>query len=112
MPAEEMAQMGEALKHIGELRLHQPDLADLQYLTQLGNAHEASISGASMSSWAFYIAGIAFIMLFVVIVRCCCFCACKCLCSSLTPPPTAASDIIRALPRSPSQAWLGAGRPR
>jgi hypothetical protein len=40
--------MGEALKHIGELRLHQPDLADLQYLAQLGNAQSASISGTSM----------------------------------------------------------------
>jgi hypothetical protein len=48
MPAGEMEQMGEALKHIGELQLHQPDLADLQYLAQLGNAQSASISGASM----------------------------------------------------------------
>ncbi len=68
MPAEEMEQMGEALKHIGELRLHQPDLANLQYLTQLGSAHSASFSGASLSSWAFNIAGAAFIVSFVIIV--------------------------------------------
>ncbi len=37
-PPGEMEQMGEALKHIGELRLHQPNLADLQYLTQLGRS--------------------------------------------------------------------------
>jgi hypothetical protein len=57
MPAGEMEQMGEALKHIGELQLHQPDLADLQYLTQLGSAQSASISGASLSGWPFNIAG-------------------------------------------------------
>jgi len=72
MPAGEMEQMGEALKHIGELRLHQPDLADLQYLTQLGSAHSASISGTSMSSWAFNIAGAAFIVSFIIIIGCCC----------------------------------------
>jgi hypothetical protein len=56
MPAGEREQMGEALKHIVELWLHQPDLADLQYLMQLGNAQSASISGTSLSSWAFNIA--------------------------------------------------------
>jgi hypothetical protein len=104
--------MGEALKHIGELRLHQPDLADLQYLTQLGSAHSASISGASLSSWAFNIAGAAFIMSFVVIIGCCCFCACKRFCSRSSLPPAAAAAILRTPPRSQSQARLGAGRPR
>jgi len=112
MPAGEMEQMSEALKNIGELRLHQPDLSDLQYLTQLGTAHSASISGASMSSWAFNIAGAAFIVSFVIIIGCCCVCACKRLCARSTPAPTAASAIIRAPPSSPSQARLGAGRPR
>ncbi len=104
MPAGEMEQMNEALKHIGELRLHQPDLANLPYLTQLGNAHSASISGASMSSWAFNIAGAAFIVSFVIIIGCCCVCACKHLCARSSPAPTAASAIIGATPGSPSQA--------
>jgi hypothetical protein len=112
MPAGEMEQMSEALKNIGELRLHQPDLSNLQYLTQLGTAHSASISGASISSWAFNIAGAAFIVSFVVILGCCCICACKRFCARLTPAPAAASAIIRALPGSPSQAQLSAGRPR
>ncbi len=112
MPAGEMEQMGEALKHIGELWLHQPDLADLQYLTQLGNAQRASISGASMSSWAFNITGAAFIVSFVVIIGCLCICACKHCCRRSMPPPAAASAILRTPPRSPSQARLGAGRPR
>ncbi len=43
--------MAEALKHIGELRLHHPDLTDLQYLTQLSNAHSASTLGAYISGW-------------------------------------------------------------
>jgi hypothetical protein len=63
MPAGEMEQMSEALKHIGELRLHQPDLADLQYLMQLNSAQSISMSGGSMSSWAFNIAGAAFSVL-------------------------------------------------
>ncbi len=50
MPAGEMELMSEALKHIGELRLHQLDLADLQYLTQLNSAQGISMSRASMSS--------------------------------------------------------------
>jgi len=57
LPAGEMEQMAEALKHIGELRLHHPDLTDLQYLTQLTSAHSASTMGAYMSGWAFNIAG-------------------------------------------------------
>ncbi len=112
MPAGEMEQMSEALKHIGELRLHQPDLSELQYLTQLNNANAASISGASMSGWAFNIAGAAFIVSFVIIVVCCCFCACKRFCARSTLAPAAASAIIRGPPRSPAQAQLGAGRPR
>jgi hypothetical protein len=112
MPAGEMEQMSEALKNIGELRLHQPDLSDLQYLTQLGTAHSASISGASMSSWAFNIAGAAFIVSFMIILGCCCVCACKRLCARSTPAPAAASAIIRAPPSLPSQARLGAGCPR
>jgi hypothetical protein len=105
MPAGEMEQMSEALKHIGELRLHQPDLSELQYLTQLN-------SGTSMSSWAFNIAGAAFIILFVIMVVGCCICACRRLCARSTPAPAAASAIIRAPPSSPAQARLGAGRPR
>ena len=70
MPAGEMEQMSEALKHIGELRLHQPDLSELQYLTQLN-------SGTSMSSWAFNIAGAAFIILFIIMVVGCCICTCR-----------------------------------
>jgi hypothetical protein len=112
MPAGEMEQMNEALKNLGDLRLHQPDLSELQYLTQLNNAHSYSVSGASMSSWAFNIAGAAFIVSFVVIVGCCCFCACKRLCARSTPAPAAASAIIRGPPASPAQARLGAGRPR
>jgi len=112
MPAGEMEQMSEALKHIGDLRLHQPDLSELQYLTQLNNVHSSSISGASMSSWAFNIAGAAFIVSFVIIVGCCCFCACKRLCARSAPAPVAASAILRAPPASPAQARLGAGRPR
>jgi len=112
MPAREMEQMSEALKHIGELRLHQPDLVDLQYLTQLNNAQSASVSGASMSSWAFNIAGAAFIVSFVIIVGCLCVCACRCCCQRSTPAPAAANAILRTLPRTPSQARLGAGRPR
>jgi hypothetical protein len=112
MPAGEMEQMSETLKHIGELRLHQPDLSELQYLTRLNNVNAASISGASMSEWAFNIAGAAFIVSFVIIVVCCCFCACKRLFARSTLAPAAASAIIRAPPRSPAQARLGAGRPR
>jgi hypothetical protein len=113
LPAGEMAQMEEALKHIGELHLHQPDLTDLQYLTQLGSAHDASILGASMSSWAFNIAGAAFIVSFVLIMGCLCVCLCKCFCQrSSTPPPAAAAAILRNPPRSASGAQLGAGRPR
>jgi hypothetical protein len=112
MPAGEMEQMGEALKHIGELRLHQPDLADPQYLTQLSCAHSASISGASMSSWAFNIAGAAFIVSFVIIIGCCCVCACKRFCRRSLPPPAAANSILRAPPRCLSQARLGVGQPR
>jgi hypothetical protein len=72
----EMEQMGEALKHIGKLCLHQPDLADLQYLTQLGSTQSASITSASLSEWAINIARATFITSFVVIVGCMCFCAC------------------------------------
>jgi hypothetical protein len=112
LPPGEMEQMGEALKHIGELRLHQPDFADLQYLTQLGSAQSVYMSGASLSGWAFNIAGAAFITSFVVIVGCLCFCACRRFCSRSSPPPTAASAILRTPPRTPSQVCLGAGRPR
>ncbi len=114
LPAGEMEQMAEALKHIGELRLHHPDLTDLQYLTQLGSAHDASVLGASMSSWAFNIAGAAFIVSLVLITGCLCICMCKRLCRrhSTTPPPAAAAAILRNLPRSLSEARLGAGRPR
>ncbi len=97
MPAGEMEQMSEALNHIGELRLHQPDLSKLQYLTQLN-------SGTSMSSWAFNIAGAAFIISFFIIVICCCVCACRRFCARSTPAPAAASAIIRAPPSSPAQA--------
>jgi hypothetical protein len=65
-----------------------------------------------MSSWAFNIAGAAFIVSFVIIVGCCCFCACKRLCARSAPAPVAASAILRGPPASPSQARLGAGRPR
>jgi hypothetical protein len=112
MPAGEMEQMSEALKHIGELRLHQPDLADLQYLMQLNSAQSASVSGASMSSWAFNIAGAAFIVSFVIIVWCLCVCACRRCCQRSTPAPAAANAILRTPPQTPSQARLGAGRPR
>ncbi len=67
LPAGEMQQMAEALKHIGELRLHHPDLTDLQYLTQLGSAHSTSALG-------FNIAGAAFIVSFVLIMACLCIC--------------------------------------
>jgi hypothetical protein len=113
LPAGEMAQMEEALKHIGELRLHQPDPTDLQYLTQLGSAHDASVLGASMSSWAFNIAGAAFIVSFVLITVCLCICMCKRICQrSSTPPPAAAAAILWNPPRSASEARLGAGRLR
>jgi hypothetical protein len=112
MPAGEMELMSEALKHIGELRLHQPDLADLHYLAQLNSAQGISMSGASMSSWAFNIAGAAFIVSFVVLLGCFCVCTCRHCCHRSTPPPAATSTILRAPPRSPSQARLGAGRPR
>jgi hypothetical protein len=65
-----------------------------------------------MSSWAFNIAGAAFIVSFVIIVGCCCFCACKRLCARSGPAPVAASAILRTPPASPAQARLGAGRPR
>ena len=77
LPAGEMEQMAEALKHIGELRLHHPDLTDLQYLPQLGNAHSASTLGAYMSGWAFNIAGAAFLISFILITACLCVCMCK-----------------------------------
>jgi hypothetical protein len=48
----------------------------------------------------------------VIIVGCCCFCACRRFCARSAPAPAAASAIIRAPPASPSQARLGAGRPR
>jgi hypothetical protein len=35
LPGREYEEMAEVLKHIGELKLHQLDLSDLQYLTQL-----------------------------------------------------------------------------
>ncbi len=78
----EMEQMGEGLKQIGELRLHQPDLADLQYLTQLGMAQTILATRSSTSEWAFNIAGAAFITSFVVILGCLCFCACSSHCLS------------------------------
>jgi hypothetical protein len=113
LPAGEMEQMAEALKHIGELRLHHLDLTDLQYLTQLGNAHSASTLGASMSSLSFNIAGAAFIISFVLIAACLCICMCKRICRrSSAPPPAAAAAILRNPPQSPSEARLGAGRPR
>jgi len=106
LPAGEMQQMSEALKHIGELRLHHPDLTDLQYLTQLGSAHSTSALG-------FNIAGAAFIVSFVLITACLCICLCKRVCQrSVTPPPAAAAAILRNPPSSPSEARLGAGRPR
>jgi hypothetical protein len=97
MPAGEMEQMSEALKHIGKLRLHQPDLSELQYLTQLN-------SGASMSSWDFNITGAAFVVSFVIIVVCCWVCACRRFCARSTLALAAASAIIRAPPSSPAQA--------
>jgi hypothetical protein len=113
LPAGEMAQMSEALKHIGELRLHHPDLTDLQYLMQLGKAHSDSTLGAYMFGWAFNIAGAAFVISFVLITGCLCVCFCKCFCQrSSAPPPAAASAILRSPPRSPSETRLGAGRPR
>jgi hypothetical protein len=113
LPAGEMEQMAEALKHIGELRLHHPDLTDLQYLTQLSNAHSASTMGAYMSGWAFNIAGAAFVISFILITACLCVCLCRRICQrSATPPPAAAAAILRNPPRSPSEARLGAGRPR
>jgi hypothetical protein len=75
--------MVEELKHIGELKLHQPDLSDLQYLTQLDSIRSTSASGSilagsasSMSGLAFNIAGAAFIVSSVMILGCPCFCAC------------------------------------
>jgi hypothetical protein len=42
-----------------------------------------------------------------------CVCLCRRICQrSATPPPAAAAAILRNPPRSPSEARLGAGRPR
>jgi len=88
LPAGEYEEMAEVLKHIGKLKLHQPDLSDLQYLTQLDSIRSTSASGSilagsasSMSGLAFNLAGAAFIVSSVVILGCPCFCACRCRCS-------------------------------
>jgi hypothetical protein len=82
LPAVEYQEMSEVLKHIGELKLHQPDMSDLQYLTQLDSIRTSSTSGSilagttsSMSCLAFNVAWSAFIISSVVILGCLCFCA-------------------------------------
>ncbi len=82
LPAGKYKEMVEEQKHIGELKLHQPDLSDLQYLTQLDSIRSTSTSGSilagstsSMSGLAFNIAGAAFIVSSVMILGCLCFCS-------------------------------------
>jgi hypothetical protein len=52
LPAGEYEEMAEVLKHIAELKLHQPDLSDLQYLTQLDSIRSTSTSGSILAGSA------------------------------------------------------------
>ncbi len=60
LPADKYHQMEETLKHVGELRLHQPDLSDLQYLTRLGSLQDTSALGSLTSAWAFQLCRVCF----------------------------------------------------
>jgi hypothetical protein len=121
LPHGEFEEMAGVLNKIGELKLHQPNLADLQYLTQLDSVRSSSVTGSilagtasSMSGMAFNVAGAAFIVSVVVIFGCICFCSCRRRCSpsprtprrgSYAPPP------IISNPRTNAEARLGTGTP-
>jgi len=60
LPAGTYEEMVEELKHIGELKLHQPDLSDLQYLSQLDSIRSTSASGSILAGSASSMSGLAF----------------------------------------------------
>jgi hypothetical protein len=50
LPANELQEMSEVLKHIGEPKLHQPNLAVLQYLMQLDSVQSSSMTDSVLAS--------------------------------------------------------------
>jgi hypothetical protein len=107
LPANEYHQMEETLKNVGDLRLHQPNLSEPEYLTQLGSIQDTSALGSSTSAWAFNFAGSAFVISCVIIAGCLCFCTCQSRCTycrSRSHAHHGSQPIIHKWPRSSAEA--------
>jgi hypothetical protein len=59
LPYRDFIEMKEALKHIGELRLYHPDLADLQYIIQLESVRSSSASRSILAGTTSSMSGMA-----------------------------------------------------
>jgi hypothetical protein len=68
LPAGEIEEMAETLKHLKELKLHHPDLSELQYFTRLRETQSASGLGFTQMSNGFTTVGVGLTFVCVLVV--------------------------------------------
>jgi hypothetical protein len=68
LPAGEVEEMAETLKHLKELKLHHPDLSELQYFTRLRETQNSSGSGLLQMTNGLTTVGVGLTFVFVIVV--------------------------------------------
>jgi hypothetical protein len=76
LPAGEVEEMAETLKHLKELKLHYPDLSEFQYFTRLREAQSSSGLGFSQMTNGLTTVGVGLTFVVVIIVVFTCYYYC------------------------------------